>query len=245
MISMIRFLMLVSISILCFEETYSQKRVNSENNKENLERHEAKSGCERGKSDAEQDFMNDDLGYYFYGLPNPRFNTWMRLIREAYDLKVKGGGCIIEEEGACYNQVMREKLKEKFGNYAFERIERKVDSLYQIGLGDKEAKFGVGDSELLKYIYCNLEDHLLSSDKMEVPIVVIQISISEEGKVDNQQILFRNKFAEQDGRYENKAIELIKSMPDWVPAIENRKKVRSGYNIPIRFAKEMKNKNCN
>ena len=71
--------------------------------------------CERGEEEARQDMINGDLGYYFFGDPNPRFNTWMRTIIKEYGLVVKGGGGILFVEGTCYNDVMRKNIEEKYG----------------------------------------------------------------------------------------------------------------------------------
>lgn len=239
--SSLSIIILSLISVFGCIESKSQNGKNDISSKENFL---VKTDCEIGKKEAEIDINNNDLGFYFYGLQNPKFNTWVRLMREEYGLKVKGGGDIIDEEGECYNQVMREKIKEKFGKDAFERIENKLDSLYELGLGDREPEFVGGQSELMKYIYCNIEDKLLV-EKKDIPIIVIQIIIVKDGMVINKGIVYKNKFAKENDKYKAKAIELIEQMPSWMPAIENLKAVDSGiYSIPIKFEKEMKNKIC-
>lgn len=200
--------------------------------------------CTEGKKDADSDFNSDDLGFYFYGLPNPRFNNWIRLMREEYKLKIKGGGDIIEERGDCYNQLMREKIKEKFGEDAFRRIDKKLDDLYEEGLGDREPEFVGGESELAKYIYCNIEDDLLTESD-NIPVVVMELLIGKNGKVQNKGVVFINSSAKKNDKYENEAIRLIEQMPNWISAIENKREIDFvRYRMPIRFEKEMKRKSC-
>lgn len=231
-------------SLIGCNESKSQNGKGSEQEMGKIEIKNIENDCEIGKEEAEIDFHKNDLGLYFYGLPNPRFNTWVRLMKQEYSLKVKGGSDIIDKKGDCYNQVMRKRIKEKFGENAFERIETKLDSLYNLGLGDKEPEFVGGEPELTKYIYCNIEDELLS-DNENVPIVVIQILIRESGEVENKGIVFQNKFAKQSEKYEQRAVQIIEQMPNWIPAIENEKKVDFGvYRIPIKFEKERKKENC-
>jgi hypothetical protein len=200
--------------------------------------------CEQGKIDAEIDIKKNNLGLYFYGHPNPRFNTWLRLISEEYKLSIKGGGDIVEEKGECYNQVMNEKIKEKFGKDAFERVEIKLDSLYEIGLGDREPIFEGGDSKLMNYLYCNLDNELISNNEEEIPIIVVQILIDKEGVVHKQKILFKNKFAKSDNKYEKNVIQIIDNMPNWIPGIENKKRIDFRYNLPIKFGQKIKKEHC-
>ncbi len=231
-------------SFIGCNESKSQNEKGSGKEIEKIGIRNVENDCESGKRDAEKDFQNNELGLYFYGLPNPRFNTWVRLMKQEYNLKVKGGGDIIDEEGDCYNQVMREKIREKFGKDAFERVEMKLDSLYDLGLGDKEPEFVGGESELTKYIYCNIGDELLADDEI-IPVIVIQILIKKNGEVQNKGIVFQNKFARESEKYEQKAIQIIEQMPNWIPAIENEKRVDFGvYSIPIKFEKERKKENC-
>jgi hypothetical protein len=199
--------------------------------------------CEKGKEEAMNDFQKDDFGLYFYGLPNPRFNNWVRLMREEYKLKVRGGGDIIDVEGDCYNKIMNQKIKEKFGKNAFKRIEEKLDSLYEIGLGDRNAEFQGGEEEFLKYIYCNLKDDLFHKED-DIPLIAVKIIIDESGMVQEIEVKLRKYIAEDDTKFEANVIGVLKNMPKWIPAIKNKSPIKYGFIMPIRFDKKMKEKNC-
>lgn len=199
--------------------------------------------CEKGKLDAVNDIENDQLGYHFFGIPSPRFNTWVRIIKEEYNLSTKGGGDIIYEEGECYNEIMKIKLKAKYGELAFERINQKVDSLYAIGLGDRNAEYNGCQDDLLKHIYCNVQDELLK-DENQKSLVIVQLIINEQGKAKIDTMTLRNISEDETSIYEREVSQLIDSMQNWIPAIENKKEIENRYTIPIRFSKQAKVKNC-
>lgn len=238
-------ILFVLFSLFVCNESTSQHSSEIENNEENIDTINTDDECEKGKISAEKDSENDDLGLYLENVrPGLRFNTWRRLIREKYNLKIKGD--LSHKAGKCYQQIMTSKIKEKFGKDIFERITYQVDSLYAIGLGDKNPEFKGGEKELLKYIYCNIPDDLLSENSEDIPIIIFQISIDEEGKVINQGIRHKNKLAQKvNETYEKKATEIINNMPDWIPAIENKQAIFfKTFYIPIKFEQEMKDSNC-
>jgi len=199
--------------------------------------------CEKGKLDAIKDFENGQLGYYFFGHPNPEFNTWVRTIKEEYDITTKGGGDIIFEEGECYNEIMETKLKAKYGEHVFERINQKVDSLYEIGLGDRNAEYTGGQGALLKHIYCNLKDDLFKEENQKL-IIIAQLIINEQGKTIIDTLRLRNISEEEILIYKSEVNKLIDRMPKWIPAIQNKKEIKNKYTIPIKFSKQEKLKNC-
>ncbi len=201
---------------------------------------DADSACERGRTEAEK----DDLGLYFYGHLNPRFNTRLRLLREEYKLKTKGGGCIGSKEGECYNAVMYERIKEVYGQDAFDKIERMVDSLYHIDQGDRSAQYDGGKEALLRYIYCNIDDELLVDEVKKAPLVIMQFTIEEDGHIENLGIVRRYRIPEDGQTYESVALDLINQMPDWKPSIQNGKGASTKYHLPIKFSKATKSKTC-
>ena len=199
--------------------------------------------CRKGIEDAVKDYQAGELGLYFYGLPNPEFNTWVRLMIEEYGLKLKGGGDIVEPEGKCYNKVMYELIEQKYGKNAFERIDTKLDSLYKLGLGDRDVKYKGGDEGLMKYIYCNLSDSLLEEDN-EAPLVVVSLVIDEQGKIEESEILFRRNVEQDEALYDEEVEQLVEKMPPWIPAIQNTTAIKQRYTVPIKFSRKSKKNNC-
>ncbi|GAA4422832.1 hypothetical protein GCM10023188_00900 [Pontibacter saemangeumensis] len=199
--------------------------------------------CRRGIEDAVKDYQAGELGLYFYGLPNPEFNTRVRLMIEEYGLKLKGGGDIVEPAGKCYNKVMYELIEQKYGKNAFERIDTKVDSLYKLGLGDRDVKFKGGDEGLMKYIYCSLADSLLKEDS-EAPLVVISLVIDEQGEIEESEILVRRNIWKDEALYDEKVEQLVEKMPRWIPAFQNKAAIKQRYTVPIKFSRKSKKNNC-
>jgi len=113
-------------------------------------------------------------------------------------------------------------------------------------LGDKNPEFKGGEKELLKYIYCNIPDDLLSENGEDIPIIIAQISFDETGKVINQGIKHKNKFTKKaNERYDKKTAEIINNMPDWIPAIENKQAIFfKTFYLPIKFEQEIKDSTC-
>ena len=234
------------IFILLLTTTVSCKNLekrNSVNSKKSANSTSQSDNCEKGRLDAIKDFENGNLGYYFFGHPNPEFNTWVRTIKEQYHITTKGGGDIIFEEGKCYNKIMETRLKTKYGEHVFKRISQKVDSLYQIGLGDRNAEYTGGQDALLKHIYCNLKDHLFKEENQKV-VIIAQLIIDEKGKTKVDTLKLRNISEEKTLIYKSEVNKLIDKMPDWIPAIQNKKKTKNKYTIPIKFSKQEKLKNC-
>lgn len=219
------------------------KKSDSLNSKNTVNTTSQSDNCKKGKLDAIKDFENGQLGYYFFGHPNPEFNTWVRIIKEEYNITTKGGGDIIFEEGECYNDIMEIKLKAKYGEHVFDRINQKVDSLYEIGLGDRNAEYTGGEDALLKHIYCNLKDDLLKEENQKL-IIIAQLIINEQGKTKIDTLSLRNISEEEIPIYKSEVNKLIDKMPNWIPAIQNKEEIENRYTIPIKFSKQEKLKNC-
>ena len=200
---------------------------------------EDQDNCERGQAQAFSDIKKGNLGLNFYGLPSPEFYTWQSIIVSKLQLKIFLGGCVESVEGHCYNEIMEKHIRERYGDQVFGQILDTVNRLYEEGMGDRDAKFGMDESDLQKYIYCQLNSELLSSIDHAIPIVVAQLNIDRTGKPHLEKIVFRNIHALSDCRYENEVMCLVEQMPNWEPAIENRKHVNSRYAIPVLFDLKM------
>ncbi len=237
-------IILLLLTICGFTEATAQHIIQTETNNKNQGKIKTSPQCKKGIKAAKKDDKKGDWGFYFYGNYSPRYTTWVRVAQEELQLKIKGGGDISSQEGDCYNRIMRAKIKEKFGEDAFKKINRKVDSLYAIGLGDRPAKYKGEKKEFLAYIYCNLPDELLSENN-NTPTILLQFSIDKAGKVINKGIVNENQFAETTPHHAAIANKIVNNMPDWDPAIENQKAIFfETYTLPIKFAKTMKEKYC-
>jgi hypothetical protein len=198
--------------------------------------------CERGMAEARNDYTSNQLGLYFYGSPSPRYNNYIRLICKEYDLVVKGGGSFIDQTGVCYNRYMKEKILERYGANAFDRIQVKLDSLYEVGLGDRNAEFPGGEHVLVKYLYCNLDADLFQEE--QIPILAFRLTLNAEGYLSALSFVYSNTFAQADTRYEDQVRKLINAMPPWIPAIENQTPIPFEAALSIKFSRSTRNKFC-
>ena len=202
------------------------------------------SNCAEGRREAIEDLRAGKLGYYFMGRPSLRSQHYIRLFQDNYGVEVKGGGCIIDQSIDCYNELMRTAICDQFGSNAFERIGQQLDSLYEIGLGDREAYYVGGDSALYHYLYCNIDQDLLFADEGSPSIVVATITIGTNGTVNSVELIYKRGSAEDDPRYGQTALKILSNMPAWEAGFINGKHVESQWNIPIYFRLSAYNRYC-
>ncbi len=193
-------------------------------------RREQSKECELGKEQAREDIKSNSLGLYFFGMPSPKFNLRIKIVSEKLNVKVKGGGDIVTEEGTCYNNVMEEQIKKIYGDDIFKTIDASIDSLYSNGVGDREASFKDGIAGLNQIIFCNLNFFDVKSSDTDKPSVYIDFSISEKGTVEEFKV--RKGFSK---KLDEEALRVASMLKDWMPAIENSVPVRSKFTIRIHF----------
>lgn len=198
--------------------------------------------CQEGKVEAQHDIDNGELGYYFYGLPNPRFNTFVRVASEEFNLMIKGGGDIIDKAGECYNEVIKKEIERIYGKNAFKMIDLKVDSMETMGLIDRHARFPGGEERLNQYIYCGLDASLFKNDTE--PELVVSCEISETGRIENLRIRRLRNLDQDSSRYLAEVSKILNNMPTWIPGQAEQKPVRYNWNMSVTFSKEIRNHYC-
>lgn len=185
--------------------------------------------CNRGMLEAESDFESGRIGYYFFGLPNPKFNTKLRLFSEKYQIKIKGGGDIITEQGNCYNDFMASKIEAKFGQGFFKKVEQEVDSIYLNGNGDCDLEYIGGKEALEKMIYCNLNTFDINSQS-DFPSVFVKIIVNETGAIENIELVKKS-----EARLNTEALRVVRLLTNWKPAFTGGKPTRSQITLRIIF----------
>ena len=108
---------------------------------------------------------------------------------------------------------------------------QEVDSLPYI-LVDKEPEFPGGKDSLQKYINRNKKYPPLQKHEPE-GTVFVKFIIEKDGKVSNAEIA--KSFGQFGEYYDNEALRLIKSMPNWTAGQKDGKTVRTVKNLPIKF----------
>ena len=92
-------------------------------------------------------------------------------------------------------------------------------------------EFPGGNKELLKFISKNMTLPVSTCDPMCITIFV-GFTINTEGNVANAKILRGAKGCPQ---CDEEALRVIRSMPQWKPAIDKGKPVATFFNLPIRI----------
>lgn len=98
---------------------------------------------------------------------------------------------------------------------------------------ESPALFPIGQTNLGKYIKKNViyPSTLLKSKLIET--VYVKFIIEINGDVSNIKILSDNK-----KEFIDEAKSVIQCMPKWIPAMQNGKKVRTYFTIPVKFCPE-------
>ncbi len=97
------------------------------------------------------------------------------------------------------------------------------------------AEFPDGREALLKYIQDNLElPEAVTSGKIGGKCY-LKFIISAYGSVSNVKV---QRGVQDCPECDNAAVDLVRGMPKWVPAMDNGKPVNSYYNLPITFKQQ-------
>ncbi|SFW60303.1 energy transducer TonB [Chitinophaga sancti] len=106
-----------------------------------------------------------------------------------------------------------------------------LNVIYYTDPANKPAYPG-GENGLTKYLKKNLNYPQEALESGIEGIVTVQFTINGDGTISNVSTIS----PKLGGRLEMEAIRLIRSMPNWKPAMENGKPVPAQCNIPIEFS---------
>jgi TonB family protein len=113
--------------------------------------------------------------------------------------------------------VKKEQVSEKDGNKVYDVVE-------------KMPQYPGGEKALLNYIGANLRYPTEAVEKRIQGTVIIRFVVNASGKVINPEIL-----RGVDTSLDKAGLAVVKSLPNWIPAEQNGKKVSVYYTLPIRF----------
>ncbi len=95
----------------------------------------------------------------------------------------------------------------------------------------KKASFPGGESELEKFLSKNIVYPKTFTDKKNIQIVYVNVTVNKEGEICNPKI------AKSAGSlFDLEALKVIKLMPKWSPAETENKKVDLTFYLPIKFS---------
>lgn len=108
---------------------------------------------------------------------------------------------------------------------------QELDSLPYL-IVDKEPEFPGGNDSLVRWISRSKKYPPLQRHEPQ-GTVIVRFVIEKNGKVSNVEIA--KSFGQYGEYYDNEALRLIKSMPDWIPGQKDGKVVRTVKNLPVKF----------
>ncbi|PHR34357.1 MAG: hypothetical protein COA38_03585 [Fluviicola sp.] len=104
------------------------------------------------------------------------------------------------------------------------------DTSTAVDYPDVDAQFPGGPSEMLKFIQQNLEypEFEINSCHQFTGRIYIEFIVCDDGAIQNIHIM-----RPVDSEFDQFALELVKKMPNWIPAEINNQPVSSRCRLPI------------
>ncbi|MES2629577.1 MAG: energy transducer TonB, partial [Bacteroidota bacterium] len=93
------------------------------------------------------------------------------------------------------------------------------------------ATFPGGDAAMMDYLIHNVKYPASAKAKKITGTVFVQFTVEETGKISELKVVKGDNADLNDA-----AMKAVSDMPDWIPAKDNGKAVRSSYTLPIKFA---------
>ena len=97
-------------------------------------------------------------------------------------------------------------------------------------VAEQQAEFPGGQREMMRYIFTNIKYPAVAKENAIQGRVILRLVIEKDGSIGNIIII--------KGVHEllnNEAIRIVKSMPNWTPAKQGGKIVRSNFVLPVTF----------
>ena len=89
---------------------------------------------------------------------------------------------------------------------------------------------GGGTAALMKYLGTNIKYPTISQEMGSAGRVIVQFVVDKDGSISNPEVV-----RGVDAYLDKEAIRVISSMPKWRPGVQNGKKVRVKYTVPVVF----------
>ena len=188
----------------------------------------AQTDCQKANEKAKSDFKKSDFSFHSEEML-PVENTYFYVLKKYYNINWYFTDSL--DYYTCYDSVMIDLLKVKYGADFLQRARILTDSLDNTKNWRKEVQFPGGTNELFKFISSRLIGESLKMDSVKTKTrLIVQFEIDSTGKVNNPKIM-RGINQEIDLR----VIEIIKQLPDWEPAYLYGKPIRQLYTMPINL----------
>ena len=91
-------------------------------------------------------------------------------------------------------------------------------------------EFPGGTAALMKYLSSNIKYPTISQETGSQGKVIVQFVVDKDGSITNPTVV-----RGVDAYLDKEAIRVISGMPKWKPGVQNGKKVRVKYTVPVMF----------
>ena len=91
-------------------------------------------------------------------------------------------------------------------------------------------EFPGGTAALMKYLGANIKYPTISQEMGSAGKVIVQFVVDKDGTITDPTVVRGG-----DAYLDKEAIRVISSMPKWKPGVQNGKKVRVKYTVPVVF----------
>ena len=105
-----------------------------------------------------------------------------------------------------------------------------VDEDVIVDVAEIMPEFPGGTAALMKYLGTNIKYPAISQEMGSEGRVIVQFVVDKDGSISNPEVV-----RGVDAYLDKEAIRVISSMPKWRPGVQNGKKVRVKYTVPVVF----------
>ena len=105
-----------------------------------------------------------------------------------------------------------------------------VDEDVIVDVAEIMPEFPGGTAALMKYLGTNIKDPTISQEMGSAGRVIVQFVVDKDGSISNPEVV-----RGVDAYLDKEAIRVISGMPKWKPGVQNGKKVRVKYTVPVVF----------
>ena len=105
-----------------------------------------------------------------------------------------------------------------------------VNEPYKVVWVPPVVEFPGGSAELLKYLSSHIKYPTMSQEMGSQGRVIVQFVVDKDGSITSPTVV-----RGVDAYLDKEAIRVISGMPKWKPGVQNGKKVRVKYTVPVVF----------
>ena len=105
-----------------------------------------------------------------------------------------------------------------------------VDEDVIVDVAEIMPEYPGGTAALMKYLGTNIKYPTISQEMGSAGRVIVQFVVDKDGSISNPEVV-----RGVDAYLDKEAIRVISSMPKWRPGVQNGKKVRVKYTVPVVF----------